>query len=76
MGLQTLNNFDFKFLILWLVPRYVSEDDFADLLPLVGAFTDERAVASEQMLGEEFEEVILRTVFVLVNVANQDLSEQ
>jgi hypothetical protein len=76
VSLQTLDYFDFKFFVFRLVSRDMSVNDFADLLPLVRALTDKRAVAPEQMLGEEFKEVVLRTVFVFVDMANQNFGEE
>jgi len=70
VSLQALDNLNLKFLVLRLVTRDMCKDNFANLLPLVGALTDQRAVASEKVLGEEFQEIGLRTVFIFVNMAN------
>jgi hypothetical protein len=76
VSLQTLDYFDFKFFVFRLVSRDMSVNYFADLLPLVRALTNKRAVAPEQMLGEELKEVVLRTVFVFVDMANQNFGEE
>ena len=76
VSLQTLYDLYLKFLIVRGVSRDVSVDDFTDLLSLVRALTDQRAVTPEQVLGEELKEVSLRTVFVFVDTGNQNLSEE
>ena len=52
------------------------EDNFADLLALVGTLTDERAVGAEEVLEEEFVEFVLRAVIIFVDPVDQHLGEQ
>jgi len=54
----------------------VLEDNFADLLALVGTLADERAVGAEEVLEEEFVEFVLRAVIIFVDPVDQHLGEQ
>ena len=59
--LELLNNFDSHLQIV----SSVSVDKLTDLLPLVGAFTDNAAVALEEMLHEELVELVGRALTLL-----------
>lgn len=51
-------------------------DNFADLLPLVRALSNQRAVRAEKVLKEELVEFMSRAVVILVNPTNEHFSEQ
>ena len=53
----------------------MGKDELADLLALVRALLDERAVVSEQVLGEELVEFVPRCILILVNLYCKLLAE-
>ncbi len=53
----------------------VREDKLTNLLALVWALLDQRAVVPEQVLLEELVEVVLRGVFIIIDLDGKLLAE-
>ena len=45
----------------------VRKDELTDLLALVGTLADKRAIVAEKVLGEEFIELVPRSVLILID---------
>ena len=69
--LQLLHNFDSHLQVM----SAVSEDQLTDLLALVGTLFDQRAIVPEEMLGEEFVEVVYGGVLVFIDLDSELLAE-